>query len=463
MATIFDKLYVTIQYRGDANNESGLLGFASPYTKDTPFQKRKKTQDEWAYGYGVTVTVNDDDSVQVEGEGTRGGYGRGEKWDTAMLFIANCYPRIVKNEPVEGFKIADSVRRYGWNGGGNVKWRITDPRGYDLEISSENFASIIDCATIEKGVIKGKCVWGREGSNNILLPEGSEPYQKAYVRTKLTNEKLSLNDIKRGDIVTLVTKDSDAGYRDARYMGRMFAMACTDDAASDRSLRYVLNTKTTSRYVFQDTDTKKYFCVSKPVIGAMVTAAKAEENLLTNINKVNKAINKKMDEIDGLPDYTIMMVAKESEAKKATLDLRESKFEMNGDIFAETKGKYDWYSYANLVVAQKGGDFYMNYNLSPDRYGRGTAHKKPVLFKMHKIEPDTAEINLAGRRVLVQSGSSYYRSERVETRIDPSIPFDIADENQYTVFELWVKVGDVEQRMIRPPYTLSYTFDNTAR
>ena len=151
---IFDQLYVTIQYRKDANNESGLLGFASPYTKDAAFKKRKETQDKWAYGGGINVIIDAEDGITVE-PGPRVNPG----WDASALFIANCYPRIVKNEPTEGFQLAKSVRRYGWSGSGNVVWRITDPRGFDLEISSENFASIINCCDLEKGTIKGKCVW----------------------------------------------------------------------------------------------------------------------------------------------------------------------------------------------------------------------------------------------------------------------------------------------------------------
>ena len=57
-ATIASKLYVTIQYRKDAGNDDGHLGFASPYTKDAAFQKRKSTQDSWAYGGGTTIEID---------------------------------------------------------------------------------------------------------------------------------------------------------------------------------------------------------------------------------------------------------------------------------------------------------------------------------------------------------------------------------------------------------------------
>ena len=145
--TIPKKHYVTVQYRGDTNNEDGLLGFASPYTKDAAFEKRKHTHDNWAYS-GIKVEIDDEDNCTVTGSGSYGYGGNAKAWDAGMLFIAGCYPRIINNELLEGFQIAKSVRRYGWNGGGNVKWRIIDPRGFDLEISSENFARVISCCTM---------------------------------------------------------------------------------------------------------------------------------------------------------------------------------------------------------------------------------------------------------------------------------------------------------------------------
>ena len=62
-AVISEKLYVTIQYRKDAGNDDGHLGFASPYTKDAAFQKRKSTQDSWAYGGGCTIEIDENDDV----------------------------------------------------------------------------------------------------------------------------------------------------------------------------------------------------------------------------------------------------------------------------------------------------------------------------------------------------------------------------------------------------------------
>lgn len=175
--TIPDSHYVG--YHRQAAVVSDLpLGFATPYATDAAFEKRKDTVDSWAsqqYRWG-----NNKDVPPLEAQ-------------------------ILPNVLQEGFTIAKSVRRHGWNGG-NVVWRVEDPRGFELEISSANFAKIVDCTTIVNGVIQGKCVWGREGASNVLLPENSEPYQSAVHATAIKKAgTISVKDIRPGSVVTLST------------------------------------------------------------------------------------------------------------------------------------------------------------------------------------------------------------------------------------------------------------------
>jgi len=264
--TIPEKTYVTIQYRADSSVE-GKLGFLSPYTKDAPFAKRKSTQDSWAYGYGIKVEINDEDEITVTGQG--GGNNRAGTWDSASLFMSNCYPRILDNALTEGFEVAKSVRRCGWNGSGNVVWRIADPRGFELEISSDNFARVIDCATIVNGVIQGKCIWGRDGSKNILLPEASDVYQDAVKRTVKVNTKMSLNDVQVGDTVDLLTKDGKDLI--GQYLGKYYFLQLSEDK-DDTNGRgynygngtYRFNKKQVDRYLFKGDD--GYFALSTPKI-----------------------------------------------------------------------------------------------------------------------------------------------------------------------------------------------------
>lgn len=151
------------------------LGFATPYAEDAAGEKRQATVRGWA--------------------------DKGSE----------CH--ILPNTLAAGFKLSKSVRRHSGWGNGNVVWRIEDPRGFELEISSPNFASIIACTTIENGEIAGRCVWGRDGARNVLLPENSEPYQNARSLTKLAKQSIALKTIEPGDVVRL------ADGRDVIYFG----------------------------------------------------------------------------------------------------------------------------------------------------------------------------------------------------------------------------------------------------
>jgi hypothetical protein len=298
--TIPKQLYVTIQYRTDANNEDGHLGFASPYTKDAAFAKRKATQDSWAYGYGAKVEIAEDGAITVQNDGkhARGGYGSGQAWDSAMLFMANCYPKILDNELVEGFQIGQAVRRYGWGGGGNVKWRITDPRGFDLEISSENFASVLACSTMVNGVIQGKCCWGRLGANNVLLPESSEPYQQAADKTKKIANNIQLKDVKLGDLVELLNGPY-AGMEDgaSEYLGSYRVYEVKDEYNYNRACGLINEPKV--RYLFRVVNTNELYVIPSPKIAQIVETDRPEIKKDEVAAKINKAINDENVKIHG--------------------------------------------------------------------------------------------------------------------------------------------------------------------
>lgn len=153
------------------------LGFLTPFGTDKAFEKRKDTVDRWA--------------------------GESYTWTNGKHKKAPPIPaQVLDNVLLEGFEISKEVRRHGW-GSGNVVWRILDPRGFELEIPSSNFARIVDCTTIVNGVISGKCIWGRDKAQNLLLPEVSEPYQQAIENTDRLTKKVSIKDVKPGYHVTL--------------------------------------------------------------------------------------------------------------------------------------------------------------------------------------------------------------------------------------------------------------------
>lgn len=194
MIKLPEKYYVGI--RAQAEEEGQLpLGFATPFGTDAAFAKRKNTVDSW------TGRI---DPARKENP-------RFETYDNVLM---------------EGFRISQSVRRYGWNGGGNVLWRIEDPRGFELEISSSNFASIVDCTTLTNGVIEGKCIWGREGAVNVLLPEASVPYQEAVNFTDLSKMKVTAKEMSPGQMVRM--KDDTV----AMFMGEFFGLSFEHECQS---------------------------------------------------------------------------------------------------------------------------------------------------------------------------------------------------------------------------------------
>lgn len=172
--------YVGFQSRPTQDNTP--LGFMTPDGTDSAAKKRKESVDKWAQGYG---------------------YGKPTEAPPAVTY---------ENKPMVGFKLSREVRRYASFGNGNVKWRIEDPRGFELEISSANFAQILMLCTMEKGEIQDQLIWGRLGAENVLVPVDSDAYRAAQANTERAAKKASLKDLKLGDKVVMVNGDEGIFY-----------------------------------------------------------------------------------------------------------------------------------------------------------------------------------------------------------------------------------------------------------
>ena len=174
---IFNQLYVGFQerYRSeeiilDASNGDVeykqipyRLGFVTPYEDSAAGRKRQSTVDSWANTNQYRYERQPDGSSK---------YVKKEQSEDLK-------PQIIKNEQLKGFKLAEEVKRTYW-GGGNVVWRIEDPRGFEIEISSANLARIIsEVGILSGGVIPGKCIYGRLGKDNILIPEGTALWNRS--------------------------------------------------------------------------------------------------------------------------------------------------------------------------------------------------------------------------------------------------------------------------------------------
>lgn len=76
----------------------------------------------------------------------------------------NFQPTIIDNVPLEGFTVARSVSRSSTS---NKVWRINDPRGFQLEMSTGNFEDLLMSTTIHNGEIMAPCIW-QTGKNLVV-------------------------------------------------------------------------------------------------------------------------------------------------------------------------------------------------------------------------------------------------------------------------------------------------------
>lgn len=114
---------------------------------------------------------------------------------------------IIDNTPTKNIYVGCSVSRWSTS---NKLFRVTDPRGFTIEIPTDNLATLLHHTTVVKGVVQEECVWGKEGNNHILLPVNSEPYRLSREQQNvLDNELISVKDIKVGDWVKFFGGDTE--------------------------------------------------------------------------------------------------------------------------------------------------------------------------------------------------------------------------------------------------------------
>lgn len=114
---------------------------------------------------------------------------------------------IIDNTPTKNIYVGCSVSRWSTS---NKLFRVTDPRGFTIEIPTDNLATLLHHTTVVKGVVQEECVWGKQGNNHILLPINSEPYRLSREQQNvLDNELISVKDIKVGDWVKFFGGDTE--------------------------------------------------------------------------------------------------------------------------------------------------------------------------------------------------------------------------------------------------------------
>lgn len=134
------------------------LGFARVYdpTKKN-WDSLKKTQFDWAYRWGW----EERNGLVVMTEYVKDARGQYLYPRQELKITAPLQPMIVDNVAQTGFRILRSVSRYSTD---NKLWRILDPRGFQLEIGTDNMEDILIEGEIHKGEILGSYIW--EVANN---------------------------------------------------------------------------------------------------------------------------------------------------------------------------------------------------------------------------------------------------------------------------------------------------------
>lgn len=232
-----------------------LLGFMTPYGTDSAAKKRMESVDSWARG---NLRVYD--------------------YETRTYREEQPIPsRIYDNSPLEGFIVGDSVNHGGRWGNSRDKWRVEDPRGFELEITSGNFEEIISSCTIIEGKIQEPCIWARMGALNILVPTHIDLYQKALKNTEVSKKKASIKDAKPGDLVTL--QNGVEGI----YMGYFYVL--TTKQTGQSSFVNALAVTSNKKYVFKDPNTEYHFFAYADARAAEIHPGNLIEDPVGEINK----------------------------------------------------------------------------------------------------------------------------------------------------------------------------------
>lgn len=133
---------------------------------------------------------------------------------------AKITPNDYSNDPTDGFvlnkKVGGASESYGWNPR-NTYARVYDPRGFEFEITVPNLLYLLENTSCIKGKgIEGKCVYGWDGADLLLLPEEAPDYKQLmdYRNNLYDKEKITIKNIVLGG--TCLTDKNEQGI----YLGR---------------------------------------------------------------------------------------------------------------------------------------------------------------------------------------------------------------------------------------------------
>jgi hypothetical protein len=287
-----EKIYIGYQERTWGEDKPIKLGFATYLEDNKAFENRKVTIEGWSQPYSEEQIKEGDDDWDPERA-----HWNYQRRQVPQPDLAS---EILDNDARSGFKLSREVRRGGSWGGGNVLWRIEDPRGFELEISSANMAAILDCVTMIKGEIQTPCRWGWNktgGSRVVLLPEDSEPYKEALKDTEIHNNTVKWKDINIGDELKLKNGTVGTYLGSHHYVSTKWVEWGERMHRNQTTKEWKKSSRRTHFFKLADTDeiyimgSPKVAIISKPIETPMTPeeGAKVVNQALQNYAKIQSA------------------------------------------------------------------------------------------------------------------------------------------------------------------------------
>jgi hypothetical protein len=164
-----------------------------------------------------------------------------------------------ENNPISGFTIVGSQSRWSTQ---NKVIRVEDPRGFVVEVPTENLTTLLKHCRVNLGTVVEECVWGREGSNHILLPTNSEVYKEALSKTKQHTNRVSFAKLSVGDLIKFNPDDKG----EFIYLGKVkaewkvYENTCIEKSSMVTSrMTWKQSTNDPKEYLFTKTDSKWCF------------------------------------------------------------------------------------------------------------------------------------------------------------------------------------------------------------
>lgn len=268
-----DKHYVGYQKR----TNDILLGFMTPYGTDSSAKKRMETVDSWS----------------------KSNLSRYDYESKTYIELDHIPTQVLDNTPHSGFYVGHSVNHSSsWNSCRD-KWRIEDPRGFELEITSGNLEEILRNCTIINGKIQEECIWARLGANNILVPTNTKLYEDATRNTAIAKKSSSIKDAKPGDLVVL---QSGA---EGIFMGYFFHVMMERTDRYQEFRKIVTSDK--KRYVFKHVDRENsYFSYSS----IKVSEIHPRDEIENPLDVINSGSTEKNFSIHHTTDHYVIGVCK---------------------------------------------------------------------------------------------------------------------------------------------------------